>query len=1357
MGLCSFAAARTILSTAGIVLVLSAFSSCEDGMGEDALRRKVDSLNALSYSQHYRSLDSTAHYARRALAMAAGSKYADGRDEALCNLAFVQTLRMDYDSATTLYRQVTDRSHNELLKLLADVGMMKVCQRRSNNRELYDFRSAAEKRMARIRPEADAMTDHQRLLWNYAQSDYHMTLSIYYYYLRQEDQAVEELTELTRRLDLQDCDTAQLAMFYFLSGNARNVDNMLTEDNLDNILKAVALSHQDGYTYILSKSLTTLATDLIHAVRMRSSHMAFMREILSMPDSAPDSEMSLRLSQRALADFKDYGSLFDISQTYIAIADYYLYAKQYETALDTLAKALDCINEHHRMASRADGGETLRPFNPRAAELSIEMQWISNPASNSLPEWMADVRERLCLVYSALGKKRESDYNRNIYLDILDATRQDRLMEQRLSSVKAEEATVNRTILFAAATIVLLALLVFYMSRRLRSNYAAYYRREQEAVEEEMGRWRTRADQSFSSLEEQQDEVKAERSANERRLAEQKRRYIDKTTCLSIVYAITPFLDRALNEVAKLRRNGRPSDAADRDRLLYLGELIDRINLYNDVLAHWIKIRQGAVSLNIENFALQPLFDILSKSTNIFRNKRLALRVETTPSVVKADKALTLFMANTLLENARKYTREGGSVTLRATEAGSYVEISVADTGRGLSPEDVACICDEKVYDSSKIGHPDADSELQRNKGFGFGLMNCKGIIEKYRKTSPLFAVCTLGIESQLGKGSRFFFRLPKGTIRTLALALLLAIGNVPALARAINTAHRPDSLRPTATAQPSNPMIEKASAHADSAYFDNVDGYYANALAHVDSACHWLNRHYLSKHPGGQLLMRLIDKRMPEIELWKQGFATDYAVILDIRNEAAIAALALNRWDVYYYNNEVYTRLYKLNSQDTTLVQYCNSIQTATTNKRTVLVVLVAVILLGLAIYYLIYYRSNILTTFNMRQILELNRRIFNNDCEDALPAIILAGVTDIRRTDGVALMYADRRTLSSASCPQPGLVHDTLARCMDRAAPEVGMDGRLRAFPLEVEGAGVIGAIAFVFHSGNIQPDDDRLFQLTAQYTAVNIYFSNIRMERLRRDIELQEDEKRRAEREENAVHVQNMVLDNCLSTIKHETMYYPNRIKTIVDRLLGRSGGDTRAQIDSIGELITYYKEVFTLLSACAARQLAAAPFKRQPVPLAAAAAYAETAFRRQRKKAAAALDLTVVLAPAAAAARAIADETMLRYLMECVLAAAADLMPEGRLRLDIATEAHFAKFALTLEGLRLDDETIHNLFYAHSLRYDPDTDTLHGAQFLVARQIVREHDEHVRRGCRIYAAPAEAAGATGTQIAFTIPLK
>ena len=135
---------------------------------------------------------------------------------------------------------------------------------------------------------------------------------------------------------------------------------------------------------------------------------------------------------------------------------------------------------------------------------------------------------------------------------------------------------------------------------------------------------------------------------------------------------------------------------------------------------------------------------MLRKSRKTFDAKKLTFIVNPTDAFVKADKALTLFMLNTLAENARKYTPSGGKVEIYAQEKDNYIEISVQDNGVGLSAEDMHLILNGKVYDSGKIGIQTAEDKeaLQKDKGYGFGLMNCKGIIEKYRKTNDLFKVC---------------------------------------------------------------------------------------------------------------------------------------------------------------------------------------------------------------------------------------------------------------------------------------------------------------------------------------------------------------------------------------------------------------------------------------------------------------------------------------------------------------------------------------------------------------------------------------------------------------------------------------
>ena len=72
-------------------------------------------------------------------------------------------------------------------------------------------------------------------------------------------------------------------------------------------------------------------------------------------------------------------------------------------------------------------------------------------------------------------------------------------------------------------------------------------------------------------------------------------------------------------------------------------------------------------------------------------------------------------------------------------------------------------------------------------------------------------------------------------------------------------------------------------------------------------------------------------------------------------------------------------------------------------------------------------------------------------------------------------------------------------------------------------------------------------------------------------------------RVQYELDRVHIQNRILDNCLSTIKHETMYYPARVQQMA---LNR---DT--DTDDLRSLMNYYNEVYTILLEQAQKQTSA----------------------------------------------------------------------------------------------------------------------------------------------------------------------
>ena len=120
--------------------------------------------------------------------------------------------------------------------------------------------------------------------------------------------------------------------------------------------------------------------------------------------------------------------------------------------------------------------------------------------------------------------------------------------------------------------------------------------------------------------------------------------------------------------------------------------------------------------------------------------------------------------------------------------------------------------------------------ELRRQKGSGFGLMNCKGIIEKYRKTNAVFSVCCFSIDSTLGKGSRFYFRLPKGVKRTLSICLIFAMSILDLGSCQSSVYKQPEEKNRVAY----DSLLSIANDYANWVYDCNVNARYQEALVYA-------------------------------------------------------------------------------------------------------------------------------------------------------------------------------------------------------------------------------------------------------------------------------------------------------------------------------------------------------------------------------------------------------------------------------------------------------------------------------------------------------------------------------------------
>lgn len=147
--------------------------------------------------------------------------------------------------------------------LIADIGMMKICQRTAMNKEFYDYRNSALRRMKRISDDRSAITDPGELeRLNYARSEFFIASAIYYYYLQQEQQSLEAINEIKVDEALES-DTAQLLYYYYMKGSGGMYEADTPQDvvlgEFNYLIECLGISREYGYVYFEANASQAMA------------------------------------------------------------------------------------------------------------------------------------------------------------------------------------------------------------------------------------------------------------------------------------------------------------------------------------------------------------------------------------------------------------------------------------------------------------------------------------------------------------------------------------------------------------------------------------------------------------------------------------------------------------------------------------------------------------------------------------------------------------------------------------------------------------------------------------------------------------------------------------------------------------------------------------------------------------------------------------------------------------------------------------------------------------------------------------------------------------------------------------------
>ena len=164
-------------------------------------------------------------------------------------------------------------------------------------------------------------------------------------------------------------------------------------------------------------------------------------------------------------------------------------------------------------------------------------------------------------------------------------------------------------------------------------------------------------------------------------------------------------------------------------------------------LLNWSRLQMGGFEISPKEINLKEISEnVVSLLSLSATEKGISIEDKVLETSIFADEDCAKTILRNLVNNAIKFTKRGGKIDVSAKIKNKFIEISVEDNGVGM-PETTLkklFIITEKV---SEVG-------TEKEVGTGLGLVLCKELVEKNNGK--------IWVESELGKGSKFTFTLPK-------------------------------------------------------------------------------------------------------------------------------------------------------------------------------------------------------------------------------------------------------------------------------------------------------------------------------------------------------------------------------------------------------------------------------------------------------------------------------------------------------------------------------------------------------------------------------------------------------------------
>ncbi len=202
----------------------------------------------------------------------------------------------------------------------------------------------------------------------------------------------------------------------------------------------------------------------------------------------------------------------------------------------------------------------------------------------------------------------------------------------------------------------------------------------------------------------------------------------------------------------------KESSLTDQERTQYLNTVLESTERLKKLVADLFelsKLEAKEIQPHKEPFFISELIqDISHKHKLMAQEKNITIVpvVDNNTPMVNADISLIERVLQNLMDNAIKFSNDGGIITIETHQFDDLVEVKITDTGKGIPEEDLPYVFD-RYFNFSKSSAVAENSKEAPKTSSGLGLAIVKKILEIHD--------ATIKLTSRLNKGSAFSFRLP--------------------------------------------------------------------------------------------------------------------------------------------------------------------------------------------------------------------------------------------------------------------------------------------------------------------------------------------------------------------------------------------------------------------------------------------------------------------------------------------------------------------------------------------------------------------------------------------------------------------